>query len=59
VRAHYYSRGPMGYGMGKLQVIEHDGAGELTFSEHPFVIMKDQAHVDLVEWTAAKTTAKR
>jgi hypothetical protein len=36
--------------MGKLQVIEHNGAGELTFSEHPFVIMKDQAHIDLVEW---------
>jgi hypothetical protein len=50
VRAHYYARGPMGYGMGKLQVIEHDGAGALSFSEHPFVIMKDQAHVDLVEW---------
>ncbi len=51
VRAHYYARGPMGYGMGKLQVIEHDGAGTLEFSEHPFVIMKDQAHVDLVEWS--------
>jgi hypothetical protein len=51
VRAHYYARGPMGYGMGKLQVVAHDGAGGLEFSEHPFVIMKDQAHIDLVEWT--------
>ena len=25
LEAHYYSRGPMGYGMGKLQIIDHDG----------------------------------
>ncbi|HEY0138254.1 MAG TPA: AgmX/PglI C-terminal domain-containing protein, partial [Nannocystis sp.] len=37
--AHYYDRGPMGYGMGKLQVIEHDGKGNLKFDERPFVIM--------------------
>ncbi len=47
LQAHYYSRGPMGYGMGKLQIIEHDGKGVLTFSEHPFVIMKDKAFVEL------------
>ena len=47
LQAHYYSRGPMGYGMGKLQAIEHDGAGKLLFKEHPFVIMKDRAFVDL------------
>lgn len=47
VLAHYYARGPMGYGMGKLQVIEHDGAGGLRFGEHPFVIMKDGGYVDL------------
>ncbi len=47
LQAHYYSRGPMGYGMGKLQVIEHDGAGNLRFAENPFVIMKDSAYVDL------------
>lgn len=45
--AHYYRRGPMGYGMGKLQAIEHDGRGGLTFAEHPFVIMKDDGYVDL------------
>jgi len=27
LQAHYYSRGPMGYGMGKPQIIEHDGKG--------------------------------
>ena len=47
LQAHYFSRGPMGYGMGKLEVIEHDGAGHLSFAENPFVIMKDSAYVDL------------
>ncbi|MCC6811026.1 MAG: tetratricopeptide repeat protein [Deltaproteobacteria bacterium] len=47
LQAHYYSRGPMGYGMGKLQVIEHDGKGKLTFDERPFVVMQDQAYLDL------------
>jgi outer membrane protein OmpA-like peptidoglycan-associated protein len=47
VQAHYYSRGPMGYGMGKLEIIEHDGAGGLRFEERPFVIMTDHAYVDL------------
>ncbi|HOX47189.1 MAG TPA: TonB family protein [Myxococcota bacterium] len=47
LQAHYYSRGPMGYGMGKLQIIEHDGRGGLRFEERPFVVMKDRAFVDL------------
>ena len=47
LKAHYYSRGPMGYGMGKLEIVEHDGRGGLRFQERPFVIMKDQAFVDL------------
>ncbi len=47
LQGHYYSRGPMGYGMGKLEVIDHDGFGHLRFKEHPFVIMKDGAFVDL------------
>jgi tetratricopeptide (TPR) repeat protein len=45
--AHYYSRGPMGYGMGKLEIIEHDGAGRLRFEQRPFQIMQDNAAVDL------------
>lgn len=49
LQAHYYSRGPMGYGMGKLQIIEHDGKGGLRFTERPFVIMVDGAFVDLGE----------
>ncbi len=47
LQAHYYSRGPMGYGMGKLEVLEYDGKGGLKFIERPFVIMVDRAFVDL------------
>ena len=47
MQAHYYSRGPMGYGMGKLEIIEHDGRGGLTFEERPFIVMIDHAFVDL------------
>ena len=47
LQAHYFSRGPMGYGMGKLEIIDHDGRGGLTFEERPFVVMVDQAFVDL------------
>ena len=47
LQAHYYSRGPMGYGMGKLEVLEHDGKGGITFDERPFVVMLDRAYVDM------------
>jgi tetratricopeptide (TPR) repeat protein len=47
LEAHYYSRGPMGYGMGKLEVVQHDGKGGLKFEERPFIIMQDDAFVDL------------
>jgi tetratricopeptide (TPR) repeat protein len=47
LQAHYFARGPMGYGMGTLQVIEHDGKGALRFEHHPFVIMRDKAFVEL------------
>jgi uncharacterized protein YfaP (DUF2135 family) len=47
LQAQYYSRGPMGYGMGKLEIIEHDGRGGLRFEERPFVVMVDHAFVDL------------
>ncbi|HEY8079866.1 MAG TPA: VIT domain-containing protein, partial [Labilithrix sp.] len=47
LQAHYYSRGPMGYGMGKLEILDHDGRGNITFEERPFVIQTDRAFVDL------------
>lgn len=60
LQAHYYSRGPMGYGMGKLEIIDHDGKGGLTFEERPFVVMTDRAYVNLgvVEKTSAAIAAK-
>jgi tetratricopeptide (TPR) repeat protein len=57
LQAHYYSRGPMGYGMGKLQVIEHDGHGAIRFDERPFVIMQDGAFVDLGTVTSSMLPA--
>ena len=47
LRVHYYSRGPMGYGMGTVQVVAFDGAGRLSVEPRPFVVMTDQAMVDL------------
>jgi len=47
MQAHYSKRGPMGYGMGKLQIVEHDGRGILAFSERPFLIQRDGAYVNL------------
>ena len=32
---------------GKMQIIEHDGAGGLTFEERPFVVMVDGAFVNM------------
>jgi hypothetical protein len=45
--ANYYSRGPMGYGMGKLQILQSDGQGDLRFEDRVYVIMKDSAFVEL------------
>ncbi len=47
LRAHYYSRGAMGYGMGTLQILDHDGRGKLRIEDWPFVVMTDGAYVDL------------
>ncbi len=42
-----YSRGVMGFGMGKVQVVRHDGRGLVEIEEVPFVIQSSQATVDL------------
>ncbi len=47
ISIHYYSRGPMGYGMGKVQILRHDGKGKFRFEDRPFVVMNDQAYVNL------------
>jgi len=43
---HYYAQGPMGYGMGLLQIERFDGSS-FTFDDRPFVIMKNDAWVSL------------
>jgi Vault protein inter-alpha-trypsin domain len=43
----YYSQGPMGYGMGLLQIVKHDGKGKLEFQDRPYVIMNDHAYINL------------
>jgi hypothetical protein len=37
----------MGYGMGTVQVVRHDGKGRITIEPRPFVVMTDAAMVDL------------
>jgi hypothetical protein len=50
LRAHYYSRGPMGYGMGQLEVVEWDGRS-LSIEARPFVVMNDGAYLELGSWS--------
>jgi len=52
--AHYYSRGPMGYGMGRIEAVEHDGQGRLRFDTRPFVVMNDGAYVNLGTFSPGK-----
>jgi hypothetical protein len=54
LQAHYYSKGPMGYGMGRLEIIDHDGQGKLRFESRPFVVMTDGAFLDLGSYSTAK-----
>ena len=42
----YYARGAA-QGAGKLEIVEHDGDGQLYFDERPFVVVKQRAYVDL------------
>jgi hypothetical protein len=47
LEAHYYSRGPMGYGMGAVQIIRYDGDKDLEVDTRDYVIMNDGAFLDL------------
>jgi uncharacterized protein YfaP (DUF2135 family) len=42
----YYSQGPMGYGMGTLQIVRFDKTS-LRIEDRPFVIMREQAQIEL------------
>jgi tetratricopeptide (TPR) repeat protein len=44
---HYYNRGPMGLGIGTVQVIRHDGKGNLAIEDRPFVLQTDGATIPL------------
>jgi tetratricopeptide (TPR) repeat protein len=44
---HYFSRGPMGYGMGTLEILHRDARGAISFEHRPFIVMNDKAYVDL------------
>ena len=46
MRAHYYSRGPMGYGIGQLEIVKWDGV-KLSVEARPFVVMNDGAYLEL------------
>ncbi|MBL9100223.1 MAG: hypothetical protein JNL82_04640 [Myxococcales bacterium] len=52
VEVGYYARGAS-HGGGKLEVIEHDGNGQLFFDQRPFVVLKQRAYVDLGSVAAA------
>ena len=43
---HYYAQGPMGYGMGIVQIVRFDGKA-FAFDDRPYVIMRNQAYVSL------------
>jgi uncharacterized protein YfaP (DUF2135 family) len=47
LKVQYYAQGPMGYGMGMVQIVRHDGRGGLVFEERPFVIMNGGSETDL------------
>ncbi len=47
VFVHYYASGPMGFGMGKVDVIAHDGKGNVSIDTRPFLISNENATVHL------------
>lgn len=49
VTVHAYDRGPTGFGLGKVQVLHHDGEGGVHLEDRPFVAMEDDAWLDLGE----------
>lgn len=52
VFVHYYSRGPMGYGMGQVQTVFHDGEGKLEIDTLPYVVMTEDAKLGVGSVTA-------
>jgi hypothetical protein len=46
IGVHYYRQGPMGYGMGLVEIVRFDGK-DFTFDDRPYMIMQDEAYVSL------------
>ncbi len=46
-RVRYFDRGAMGYAMGTVSAVRHDGEGTLTYIDRPFVIMEARGSVEL------------
>ncbi|MCX4242718.1 VIT domain-containing protein [Paraliomyxa miuraensis] len=57
ITVHYYDRGPMGHGLGKVQILHHDGEGLVRLVDHPFVALEDDAwlHVDTLTLEGLQT----
>ncbi|MEM6992156.1 MAG: AgmX/PglI C-terminal domain-containing protein, partial [Myxococcota bacterium] len=51
-RVRYFDRGAMGYAMGTVSAIRHDGQGNLTFIDRPFVLMEAVGSVELGRFRA-------
>jgi hypothetical protein len=59
IMVHYFDRGPMGHGMGKVQVVHHDGEGAVVVQDRPFVIVEDGAMTSLGPVEPVLLTAPR
>ncbi|MDC0673115.1 VIT domain-containing protein [Nannocystis radixulma] len=53
----YYGRNA-DYGAGKVQIVEHDGEGQLYFDERPFLVLKQRGYVDLGALTGSLAPAQ-
>ncbi|MBL4688152.1 MAG: hypothetical protein JKY37_26415 [Nannocystaceae bacterium] len=51
-RVRYFDRGAMGYAMGTVSAVSHDGNGHLTFTDRPFVLMEAVGSVELGRFRA-------
>jgi len=50
----YYSQGPMGYGMGLVEIQTFDPKRGLTFDDRPYVVMTNHAKLALGTFTMAR-----
>ena len=53
----YYAQGPMGYGMGLVEIQRFDPARGLAFDDRPYVIMNNHAQLELGTTGEAATAA--